>query len=381
MPAFSRFLRYFVAVGRLGSIRKAADELNVSASAIDRQILNVEAEIGMPLFERLPTGLRLTAAGEIMMAAGTRWQKNMLDVRAQIEDLQGLKRGHVDIAIIDALAKGYIPSAIQSIQSRYPGITIGIKVLENDAVRVAIASGKVDFGIFFEPQSYRDITVRAFADVVLGFVTPVGHPLGLRREARFSACVGSPLIVPAEPLAVSQQIVVLGGILDVVLDKKITSEIVPWVPLMDATAIDLLGPAVTRYGFDQFGTEMALAHVAVDPADPNRIYAATRTGVWWSGDAGATWQPSGLTDRGAYSIVADAGALYAGTTLGIAISHDQGATWIDADPGHVTPSPNREVGSVIGHLRLGESSTQVASRASFERIVSAAFAGNGVPDE
>jgi peptide/nickel transport system substrate-binding protein len=50
------------------------------------------------------------------------------------------------------------------------------------------------------------------------------------------------------------------------LDKKITSEIVPWVPLMDATAIDLLGPAVTRYGFDQFGTEMALAHVAVDPS-------------------------------------------------------------------------------------------------------------------
>ena len=50
------------------------------------------------------------------------------------------------------------------------------------------------------------------------------------------------------------------------LDKKITSEIAPWVPLMDATAIDLLGPAVTRYGFDQFGTEMALAHVAVDPS-------------------------------------------------------------------------------------------------------------------
>jgi len=92
-------------------------------------------------------------------------------------------------------------------------------------------------------------------------------------------------------------------------------------------------------------------NVAVDPADPNRIYAATRTGVWWSGDAGATWQPSGLTDRGAYSIVADAGSLYAGTTLGIAISHDQGATWIDADPGlggahafsyAITADPNTE---------------------------------------
>jgi DNA-binding transcriptional LysR family regulator len=224
MPAFSRFLRYFMAVGRLGSIRKAADELNVSASAIDRQILNVEAELGTPLFERLPTGLRLTAAGEIMMAAGGRWRKGMSDVRAQIEDLRGLKRGHVDIAIIDALAKGYIPGVVQAVQSRYPGITIGIKVLKNDAVRVAIASGEVDFGIFFEPQSFRDITVRAFVDVVLGFLTPAGHPFGQQREARFSACVGSALVVPAEPLAVCQQVAVLEAVTAVALDRSVSSD-------------------------------------------------------------------------------------------------------------------------------------------------------------
>ena len=93
MPTFSRFLRYFMAVGKLGSIRKASETLNVSASAIDRQILRVEAELGIPLFERLPGGLRLTAAGELMMAAGGRWQKNLFELRAQMEDLRGLKRG------------------------------------------------------------------------------------------------------------------------------------------------------------------------------------------------------------------------------------------------------------------------------------------------
>lgn len=224
MPAFSRFMRYFIAVGRLGSIRKAADVLNVSASAIDRQILNVEAQMELPLFERLPTGLRLTAAGEIMMASGLKWQKELADVRTQIEDLRGLKRGHVDIAIIDALAKGYIPTTIHAIQSKYPGITIGIKVLNNDAVRSAILSGEVDFGIFFEPQSFRGITVRAFVEVVLGLLTPAGHPLGQRREARFSACAGSTLIVPAEPLAVCQQIAVLEGITSLVADRTVTSD-------------------------------------------------------------------------------------------------------------------------------------------------------------
>jgi len=224
MPAFSRFLRYFMAVGRHGSIRKAADELNVSASAIARQILNVEADIGTPLFERLPTGLRLTAAGEIMMAAGNRWQKNMVDIRAQIEDLRGLKRGHVDMAIIDALSKGHIPAVVRTIQERYPGITVGVKVLQNDEVRKAVATGEVDFGILFDPQSYRDLTVRAFVEVVLGFVVPVGHPLGELSEARFSACIGSPLILPAEPLAVSQQIAVLLGTSAMEVERQASSD-------------------------------------------------------------------------------------------------------------------------------------------------------------
>ncbi|HEY6869905.1 MAG TPA: LysR family transcriptional regulator [Novosphingobium sp.] len=223
MPAFSRFLRYFMAVGRLGSIRKAAEELNVSASAIDRQILNVEAEIGMPLFDRLPTGLRLTAAGEIMMAAGGRWQKSLSEVQAQIEDLRGLKRGHVEIAVIDALAKGVIPTTIQAIQTRYPGITVDVRVAANDQVRRMIASNEVDFGILFHPESYREITVRAFVDVHLGFITPAGHPFGQQPEARFAACIGSPMVLPSPALAVHQQVAVLEGMTRATLDRKATS--------------------------------------------------------------------------------------------------------------------------------------------------------------
>lgn len=224
MPAFSRFLPYFMAVGRVGSIRKAAEELNVSASAIDRQILRVEGELGLPLFERLPTGLKLTAAGEIMMAAGLRWRKDLADVKAQIEDLRGLKRGHVDIAIIDALAKGYVPRLIHTIQQNYPGITIGVRVVENDDVRNAISRGEVDCGIFFEPRSYRDISVRAFVDIVLGFVTPIGHPLSTLSEARFSVCAGMPLVIPAEPLALCQQIAVLEGSTGVEMKHIVTSD-------------------------------------------------------------------------------------------------------------------------------------------------------------
>jgi peptide/nickel transport system substrate-binding protein len=55
----------------------------------------------------------------------------------------------------------------------------------------------------------------------------------------------------------------------IALDKKITEQIAPWVPLMDANNLDLLGPAVTKYGYSQFGDEGALAHYGVDPSQQN----------------------------------------------------------------------------------------------------------------
>jgi DNA-binding transcriptional LysR family regulator len=237
VPAFSRFLRYFMVVGRQGSIRRAAEQLNVSASAVDRQILNAEAEIGMPLFERLPSGLRLTAAGEILMSAGARWQKSLVDVRTQMEDLQGLKRGHVDIAVIDALSGGYVPNAVRKVQNQFPGITISLKVVENLRVRDAITSGEVDFGIFLEPQTFRDLAVRTHVEVVLGFVTRPDHPLSQHKQSRFSACAGVKLVVPAEPLALCQQISVLEGVTGVVAEVAASSDNIQMIKSLVAEGV------------------------------------------------------------------------------------------------------------------------------------------------
>ena len=73
----SRLLKYLDEVARLGSIRKASARLNVASSAINRQILALENELGTPIFERMPRRLRLTATGEVLesrpMERGTVW--------------------------------------------------------------------------------------------------------------------------------------------------------------------------------------------------------------------------------------------------------------------------------------------------------------------
>lgn len=72
---FSRFSEYFIAVAKTGSLRKAADQLYISVSAIHRQIALAEEEFGIVLFERLPSGLKLTLAGELLYADLLKWQK------------------------------------------------------------------------------------------------------------------------------------------------------------------------------------------------------------------------------------------------------------------------------------------------------------------
>ena len=59
-----RLLSYLDEVARAGSIRKAAERLNVSPTAVNRQILQLEEMLDVQLFQRLPRGMKLTAAGE-----------------------------------------------------------------------------------------------------------------------------------------------------------------------------------------------------------------------------------------------------------------------------------------------------------------------------
>ena len=90
-------LNYIDVVAKEKSIRKAAEKLSITSTALNRRIIALEEEIGTPLFERLSTGVRLNTAGELLIQH-VRFQMNDLSrVLSQIADLSGIRRGHVKI--------------------------------------------------------------------------------------------------------------------------------------------------------------------------------------------------------------------------------------------------------------------------------------------
>src|ERR1700748_3225603 len=123
-----RIMRYVDEVARTGSIRKAADHLNVTASAVNRRIMDLEVELGAPLFERRPRGVRLTAAGEVFVNYLRRQDGEVERMKSQIEDLKGLRRGTVRIACSQALALNFLPQAVAAFRKRHRQVAFTVKV-------------------------------------------------------------------------------------------------------------------------------------------------------------------------------------------------------------------------------------------------------------
>lgn len=191
-----RFLHYVDAVARAGSIRAAADALHVAASAVNRRIQDLEEELGTPIFERLPRGVRLTAAGELFIGYARRRRADLDQVRSQIEDLSGVRRGRVTLAASQALAPTFLPRAIVGFQATHPGITFEVKILDRERAVRAVADFEADLSLVFNPPDLRGLQVLAQARQRTCAVVAPDHPLAGRPSVRLKDCLRYPLALP-----------------------------------------------------------------------------------------------------------------------------------------------------------------------------------------
>ena len=117
---FMANLKFIDTVSREGSIRKAADKLAITSTALNRRILQVEDEIGQPLFERLPSGVRLNTAGEIFVQHIRSQMADLARVQSQIADLSGIRRGHVRVASGADALRHFCPKPLPVIDGTTP---------------------------------------------------------------------------------------------------------------------------------------------------------------------------------------------------------------------------------------------------------------------
>ena len=181
-----RILRYVDEVARTGSIRKAADQLNVTASAVNRRIMDLEEELGTPLFERRPRGVRLTAAGEVFVNYLRQQDGDVERMKSQIEDLKGMRRGTVRIACSQALALDFLPREIGEFRKRHPLVAFDVKVFDHEQAMTALATYEVDLVLVFRPPFLANFQPLMTLEQRIVAVMSSDHPLA--GQARRCGC-------------------------------------------------------------------------------------------------------------------------------------------------------------------------------------------------
>ncbi len=193
-----RLFLYLDAVARAGSIRKAAEKLRVASTALNRRILDLEKEIGSPLFERLPRGVRLTAVGEVLIASIRRSLSDLASAQSQIEQLHGLVRGSVRIACSESTANDLVPDAVVRYHQRYPGVQFRVRVGPTAELLSALMADEVDLMLTHDPPRSDALNVIAtFKQPLCAMMRPC-HPLAKYRSLRLSDCEPYPVVLGAD---------------------------------------------------------------------------------------------------------------------------------------------------------------------------------------
>ena len=174
-------LRYFCTVAQLESITNAAQSLNISQPSLSKTIINLEREVGVPLFDRLGRHIYLNARGK-QFYEKVRDSLDLID-SAQNELLNTSLEPSGDIKLFILAASSLIPSMLAGFVSAYPQIRINLYQQISYDLRY---SDEYDFSISATPMDYTNLEVYPLLTEEIVLAVPISHPLAGKDELHLS---------------------------------------------------------------------------------------------------------------------------------------------------------------------------------------------------
>lgn len=199
-------LHYFRVVARTGSVRKAGLELNVAASAVNRQIKKIEDELGLPVFERLQTGMRLTPAGEYLLRHVNATLHGYEKLRADIDQLRQARTGHIGIAAVDSLLVDFLPRTIDRFRADFPAVNYSVDAVSPGDIPDLVASQKFDIGLTFVSPAWPKVRTVVEIPAPIGVIMRPDHPLASRPYIEFGATAPFPKLAQAGAIPIAADI-------------------------------------------------------------------------------------------------------------------------------------------------------------------------------
>lgn len=189
-------LRYIDVVARERSIRKASEKLNITSTALNRRILALEEEVGTPLFERLPSGVRLNTAGELFIQHIRSQMTDLSRVLSQISDLSGVRRGHVAISGGPEVLASFLPKQIAQYREEFEAVQFDVVRHTPAQSLAALMDFEIDMGFVFDAVLPSDVHIIASVSQPLYALMQDSHPLAENSTIKLQDCLAWPIVSP-----------------------------------------------------------------------------------------------------------------------------------------------------------------------------------------
>ena len=189
-------LRYIDVVAREKSIRKASEKLNITSTALNRRILALEEEVGTPLFERLPSGVRLNTAGELFIQHIRSQMTDLSRVLSQISDLSGVRRGHVIVSGGPEILSSFLPGQIAKYRQGFQAVQFDVLRQTPEQSLTALINFETDIAFIFDSVLPSDLDIVASVSQPLFALVHKGHPLAEQQILKLQDCLAWPIISP-----------------------------------------------------------------------------------------------------------------------------------------------------------------------------------------
>lgn len=194
----SNALRYFLEVAEAGSFRRAADSLRIAASAVNRQVSLLEADLHAPLFERSRgrSRLRLTPAGHILVRYARSALNEVERARAEIEALRGLRAGHIVFGMPETFAWEFLPQFLARFHAAYPLISFRSIVANATRIIDLALADEIEVAFLYRASVPGSLEVIASYQRDRYLMVKSDHPLAGRRSVRLADIAPYPIIMP-----------------------------------------------------------------------------------------------------------------------------------------------------------------------------------------
>lgn len=190
-----KHLETFIMVADLQSFTAAARRLFMSQPAVSFQIKSLEEDLQVTLFQRREKKLALTSAGRLLYPEAKKMVVRYQKIRSGIDDLLGLKTGHLVVGASTTPGEYLIPLLIGGFKKEYPGITVSLRVAGSGQVFQWLKEREIDLGVTGSAVSGNWVTCSPWIEDELVLIVFPGHAWVKRESVDFGEMLEEPFIL------------------------------------------------------------------------------------------------------------------------------------------------------------------------------------------